>query len=94
MTQASHTATAADLSPAAVVSVNSRISPLVYLAVVGAVLLVAVLVYALGFGFLITVADTLALLGIAMLVYMSAGDIFSAAGRRETQEMKAKRAKV
>jgi hypothetical protein len=55
---------------------------------VNVILLAAVLTYLIGFAFLITVADIAALLAIVFIIYMSAADSFSAAGRRYARDSK------
>jgi hypothetical protein len=55
---------------------------------VNVLLLVALLTYFFGFPFLITVADIMAVLGLVFIIYMSAADSFSAAGRKYARESK------
>jgi biotin transporter BioY len=57
-----------------------------YYFVVNVLLVAAILTYFIGFAFLITLADIAAFLALAFIVYMSAADSFSLAGRKYARE--------
>jgi hypothetical protein len=50
----------------------------------------ALLVYLVGFPFLVLTADGLAFLALGFIIYMSAADAFSAAGRKYARALKAR----